>query len=84
MKKKIFFPILLFLLVAVNGFAQSGTDDPTFNHADTVLGNGEGIHHDFQGLFDPNVSSTVFQTDGKIIIAGTFTSYNKSVVTLLL
>lgn len=56
------------LLASLNGIAQSGTNDDSFNPGDFGHGYGDG----------PNgpILSMALQPDGKIIVAGDFTSYN--------
>jgi uncharacterized delta-60 repeat protein len=61
---------LFLILIVLSGqlFAQPGANDPTFNPGDVGYGYGDGPNSD--------VSSSSIQPDGKIIIAGSFTSYN--------
>lgn len=61
MKKTLFIPLFLFLIVG-GMYAQPGTIDPTFN---TSIGVGA----------NDLVTSVAVQADGKIIIAGEFTNY---------
>ncbi len=68
--KKNLFVILLFLL-AVTGYdakAQSGANDPTFNPTYEGFDPGTGANR--------SVLTNIFQPDGKIIIGGSFTSFN--------
>nr|WP_294939036.1 T9SS type A sorting domain-containing protein [uncultured Flavobacterium sp.] len=58
--------LLLFLLLSIEALAQPGTLDFTFNPSD--LGFSAGANN--------AVSASVVQPDGKIIIGGSFTSYN--------
>ncbi|MET0758821.1 MAG: T9SS type A sorting domain-containing protein [Flavobacterium sp.] len=75
-KAKQAFKILILLLLIITGqsvFSQTQGDlDLTFNATDTGNGIGDG----------PNsiVHSTVVQPDGKIIIGGSFTSYNGTLI----
>ncbi|WP_410221398.1 T9SS type A sorting domain-containing protein [Pedobacter sp.] len=62
-------PLLTLLLLCLWGFAQDGANDPTFNTLDNGrFGSGTG--------FNGNVYASVLQPDGKVIVAGYFTSYN--------
>ena len=51
--------------------AQYGTIDPTFNPTDIGFGSGDGANN--------TVYSTALKPDGKILIGGSFTSYNGTV-----
>lgn len=65
---------LLLLLIMLTGcfasFAQPqpGSHDDTFNPADTGFGGGDGASND--------THTTVVQPDGKILVSGSFLSYN--------
>jgi len=66
MVKKI---LLLFVFIShLTIFAQDGTNDPTFNVADSGYGNGDGANN--------SINTIVIQPDGKLLIAGNFTKYN--------
>ncbi|MGV9004471.1 T9SS type A sorting domain-containing protein [Flavobacterium sp.] len=67
MKKYLLFTIAVFAL-AFTSFAQPGTIDLTFNPPAIGFGNGDGANN--------TVYTTSIQSDGKIIIGGSFTSYN--------
>jgi len=71
-KIKLFITTLLLLAVFnFNATAQNAGDiDPTFNPTDVGFGNGDGA--------DNVVYTTTLQPDGKIIIGGSFTTYNKT------
>ncbi len=73
--KKSHLLILLFLLPAwlsIQAFGQSpGDNDPSFNPDDIGFGNGD--------RFNRLVTSLSLQTDGKILLAGGFSSYNGTV-----
>ncbi|MEO7765932.1 MAG: delta-60 repeat domain-containing protein, partial [Ferruginibacter sp.] len=77
MKASIFyFRRLLFLLLiniafVIPAFSQAGSNDPTFNSTDQGFGFGDGANG--------SVLTTAIQSDGKIIIAGGFTTYNGTV-----
>jgi len=58
----------LLILTASAGYAQSGSNDNTFNTSDSGLGNGFGANQD--------VLSSCIQPDGKIVLGGKFTTYN--------
>lgn len=60
------FFILFVLNLSVK--AQSGTNDPTFNPTDVGFGFGDGANG--------AIMTTALQSDGKIIICGSFTFYN--------
>lgn len=62
------FMVLLFVIFGFNTNAQSGANDPTFNPTDIGFGCGDGA--------DDDIYSTALQSDGKIIIGGSFSSYN--------
>ncbi|KGO87573.1 hypothetical protein Q765_05410 [Flavobacterium rivuli WB 3.3-2 = DSM 21788] len=67
MNNKITFLIaLLFSLIFNAAYAQDGANDPTFNPTDTGYGNGA----------DGYITSASVQSDGKIIIAGSFSHYS--------
>ncbi|MDX2284707.1 MAG: T9SS type A sorting domain-containing protein [Bacteroidia bacterium] len=59
---------LLACLMFSAALAQPGSNDPTFNPADSGFGKGDG--------FDGAVLSVALQPDGKILAGGTFTSFN--------
>ncbi len=59
---------LLFLLFFNICLAQPGSIDPVFNTTDLGRSNG--------GSADSTVATSILQTDGKLIIAGDFNSYN--------
>lgn len=61
MKKTLFIPLFLFLIVG-GMYAQTGNIDPTFN---ATIGAGT----------NGTINSIAVQTDGKIIMAGAFTNY---------
>jgi uncharacterized delta-60 repeat protein len=68
---RIYTAVLLFTAVTFSvslGQNLPGSNDPTFNTADIVLGAGEN--------FNLGVSSLVTQTDGKVLAGGNFTSFN--------
>ncbi|RZJ58633.1 MAG: hypothetical protein EOO45_26650, partial [Flavobacterium sp.] len=67
MKSKITKTFLLFLiaLVGFTGFAQDGSNDPTFNPIDNGSLNG----------LNALVADAIYQPDGKIIVSGTFTKF---------
>lgn len=52
---------------------QDGSLDPTFNPGDTGFGQGDGAN------ISP-MSACLVQTDGKILIGGSFTTYNTSLI----
>ncbi len=60
--------LVAFLFLNFILLAQPGTLDATFNSSDNGYGNGDGV--DFQ------VEASVIQSDGKIIIVGSFGKYN--------
>jgi uncharacterized delta-60 repeat protein len=66
----IFFVALCILLIKTI-YAQPGSIDLSFNTSDIGFGNGDGADNDVQ--------TTSIQNDGKIIIAGNFTSYNGTI-----
>jgi len=59
--------LLLFINVA---FAQVGSLDTTFNPSDAGFGNGDG--------FDAGAGDIQYQPDGKMIVTGSFITYNGS------
>jgi uncharacterized delta-60 repeat protein len=61
--------LLLLSSISIEVFAQPGSNDPSFNTID------DGTYGDLTG-FDDGVVSTSIQADGKIIVAGGFSSYN--------
>lgn len=65
---KCFFLIMLLLSLSNNTFSQQGTLDLSFNNADNGFNAEYGANQD--------VSAIAMQSDGKILIAGKFTSYN--------
>lgn len=66
---KTFIVVLVLIFSSTNLLCQiSGTNDATFNPGDFGYGYGDGANG--------NVWTSAIQTDGKIIIAGEFTSYN--------
>ena len=69
---KKFIPFLFlafaYIFFSANTFAQSGANDPTFNPSDLGFGYGDGA--------SGNVFATAIQSDGKIIIGGSFIAYN--------
>ncbi len=70
MKKFFFTVVLCFLcLFTVALYAQSGKIDTTFNPYDDGKG-GDGANG--------SINATAIQTDGKIIIGGSFTKYNEN------
>ncbi len=71
MKKSILFSIFLFF-TANAIYGQPGANDPTFNPGDIGFGYGDGANN--------AVMSSAIQSDGKIIIGGSFTTYNGSEV----
>src|ERR1035437_220783 len=64
--KKYFLFVCFMLILAVKVKAQPGVNDTTFNPA------GQGA--------DNRVYATAIQSDGKIIIAGLFTTYNGTAI----
>jgi uncharacterized delta-60 repeat protein len=66
--KKIVSILVFFALCDVFVFAQSGSNDPSFNSTDIGFGYGDGANN--------TIRTAAIQDDGKIIIAGDFTSYN--------
>lgn len=62
--------LMMFVLsiVTLQGNAQPGAIDPTFNPSDLGFSNGVGPN-DF-------IFNTLVQSDGKVIVCGNFTSYN--------
>jgi len=62
------FLLIISLLLSIRSNAQDGSNDPTFNPGDVGFGKGDG----------PNIEikATSIQVDGKIIIVGSFTTYN--------
>src|ERR1035437_9763191 len=64
--KKYFLFVCFLLILAVKVKAQPGVNDITFNSA------GQGA--------DNRVNATAIQSDGKIIIAGLFTTYNGTAI----
>ena len=58
----------LFQLFSFNAKAQSGANDPTFNPTDIGFGFGDGA--------SDMVNTTAIQSDGKIIIGGSFIFYD--------
>lgn len=67
---KISFLLSFFLFFIGYGIAQPGSNDSTFNTTDLGFGNGDG--------FNNTVFSTAVQSDDKVIVGGTFTSFNGS------
>jgi len=68
-----FLSAMLFFAMANIVPAQTGSNDPTFNTFDNGdFGNGIG--------FDWKINSTAIQTDGKIIVGGSFTYYNGTTI----
>jgi uncharacterized delta-60 repeat protein len=65
--KKFSLLVVLFLTI-FSSSAQTAALDPTFNPIDLGFENGDGANND--------VNCLSVQTDGKILIAGSFTSYN--------
>ncbi len=47
---------------------QPGDNDPTFNTIDVGFGNGDG--------FDNSVNKVILQSDGKVVVGGSFTIFN--------
>ncbi|MDQ3190654.1 MAG: T9SS type A sorting domain-containing protein [Bacteroidota bacterium] len=69
MRKKLPLLLSLFLFTIAISLAQPGVNDPTFNTADDgTYGNGTG--------FGNRIYTTAIQSDGKIIVGGSFGSYN--------
>jgi uncharacterized delta-60 repeat protein len=62
------FLLAVALLVSLNSSAQDGANDPTFNPSDLGYGYGDGA--------DYYINTTTLQSDGKIIIGGSFKIYN--------
>ncbi len=67
--------IIIFFINIQVATAQSGSNDPTFNSSDSGFGYGDGA--------DLPVLTTAVQSDGKILIGGTFFSYNAANVKFL-
>ena len=65
---KTLFLLVSILLITFSPFAQSGLNDPLFNPDDQGYGYGDGAN-----MF---VETSAIQSDGKIIIVGSFYSYN--------
>lgn len=68
MKK--FLLLLTFVALSSSSFTQAALNDSTFNPSDIGYGNGDGFSYD--------VHSVAIQSDGKMIVGGEFTTYNKS------
>jgi uncharacterized delta-60 repeat protein len=66
MKKN--FILLCFILLVTRALSQPGSNDPTFNPTDRGFGSGDGANS--------TIYTTSIQSDGKIVITGSFTSYN--------
>jgi uncharacterized delta-60 repeat protein len=66
MKKQITFLIICFL--SQLAFAQPGTIDHTFNPGDIGFGNGDGV--------DTYIDAAKLLPDGKLLIGGSFSTYN--------
>jgi uncharacterized delta-60 repeat protein len=69
MRQLLLICLVLFSLISQ---AQPGANDPTFNVAD--VGNGIGT------MFNNIVSAAAVQSDGKIVVGGSFTAYNGTIV----
>lgn len=69
--KKFFTLIVLHFILLTS--AQPGTIDTTFNTSDIGFGSGDGANN--------IIRATIIQPDGKIIIAGDFTSFNSTRIT---
>ena len=67
-----FFVLLFFTIFSFYAKAQSGDNDPTFNPTDIGFGSGDGLNR------YGKVNKTVLQSDGAIIMSGSFTSYNQT------
>ncbi len=67
MKTKLFFTLFL-CIIALKAVAQPGTIDTTFNSTDIGFGAGDGTNG--------GISATAITSNGKIIIGGSFTTYN--------
>ena len=68
LKRHLVFSIF-YLAFFSNGFSQPGSNDPTFNILNNgTYGDGTRCNND--------VRSTTIQSDGKIIVGGSFTAYN--------
>jgi len=70
MKKHIFFVTIVFFLHLAT-YAQWGSVDTTFNPGDQGFGYGDGA--------EATVQSSVIQSDGKILIVGSFAKYNGTI-----
>jgi uncharacterized delta-60 repeat protein len=68
LKIKIIYSFISLMSVCGLGFAQSGSNDATFNPSDVGFASGDG--------FNNSVTSLCVQSDGKIIAGGTYTAYN--------
>jgi uncharacterized delta-60 repeat protein len=68
--KILFLSVLLLTTFSFNAKAQPGTIDPIFNPTDKGFGLGDGSNE--------VVESIAIQGDGKLIIAGNFTTYNRT------
>jgi uncharacterized delta-60 repeat protein len=60
----------LLLLASANLFAQPGSNDMSFNPNDVGFGQGDGTVN--------GINSTIIQPDGKVLIAGSFFTYNNT------
>ncbi|WP_264520664.1 T9SS type A sorting domain-containing protein [Flavobacterium sp. N1994] len=68
--KKLLLP-LFFITISLSVYSQPGSLDLSFNPPNAIYGNGQGA--------DAGIVCTALQTDGKIIIGGSFTTYNGTV-----
>ena len=68
-KINLFLSLLLIVMFSLNTTAQNaGDNDPTFNPIDVSFGDSEGANS--------YIYTSALQSDGKIIIGGTFSTYN--------
>jgi uncharacterized delta-60 repeat protein len=68
---------LLYLSIIVSANAQDGSLDPSFNSSDPGFATGDGFSNAQHNSY---VSVTAIQSDGKILVAGSFTTYNGTAV----
>src|SRR5688572_33054476 len=68
MKKNFYSLLITLLIINFSAKAQPGANDPTFNPSDTGFGHGEKA--------DGNISAVAVQSDGKLIIGGSFVNYD--------
>ncbi|MEO7312405.1 MAG: delta-60 repeat domain-containing protein [Chitinophagaceae bacterium] len=65
---RLFLSLFISIAFVIPAFSQAGSNDATFNSTDQGFGSGDGANG--------TITAAVIQSDGKIIIAGAFNTYN--------